>query len=110
MIIVSVDDEARDRDFAKRALLLQQYIVEGFDNALDAMQYIRDNGVDVVLIDNRLQRGPDGLQLAKQVRIILPECVIIMTSAFAEREHIIEAMQVGADDFIIKGKTTPEQL
>src|SRR6266851_9111218 len=110
MIIVSVDDDVRSRDFVKRALQQQQYIVEDFDTALDAMNYIRDNSVDVALIDYRLARGPDGLQLARQVRLMRPECVIVMISAFADRDQVIEAMQVGADDFIVKTKITPEQL
>jgi DNA-binding response OmpR family regulator len=109
MLIVVVDDNPGDRDFARRTLQ-QQYHVESFSNAVDALQYLRDNGADVVLIDNKLQHSPDGLLLAKQTRILLPECVIVMISAFANHEIIIDAMRVGADDFILKGKVTPEQL
>ncbi len=110
MLVVSVDDNPRDRDFIKRALQPQQHIVESFDNAFDAMNYIRDHPVDVVLLDNKLRHGPDGLTLAQQVRDMRPECVIIMISAYPEPKYFIEALQAHVDDFIIKGQIDPQQL
>ncbi len=110
MFVVSVDDDPRAREFAHRSLQQHEYIVKDFETAVEALHYIRDNPADVVLIDFKLRRGPDGLSLANQVRIMQPECVIVMISAYAERDDVIRAMQVGADDFIVKGKISPEQL
>ncbi len=109
MVVVSVDDNPSDRDFVRRALQ-KHYIVESFDNAFDAMNYIRDKGADVVVLDNKLLHGPDGLTLAKEVRDMRPECVIIMRSAYADQKYIIEALQAHADDFIIKNQVGPEGL
>jgi two-component system, OmpR family, KDP operon response regulator KdpE len=110
MIVVAVDDDPRARDFVKRALQPQQYIVESFENAYDAMNYIRDHHVDVVLLDNKLRHGPDGLTLAKEVRAMRPECVIIMLSAYTESKYILEALRAHVDDFLIKDQTDPVKL
>ena len=64
---------------------------------------------DVMLIDFQLPGGPNGLALAHQARLMHPTSVIMMMSLYAEKETIVEALQISADDFLLK-PIKPDEL
>ncbi len=107
MLVVYVEDEHTAREFVTKVLQAEKIALVNFDNTIAALNYIRTNPFDVLLIDCRLPGGPDGLSLAHQARRIAPHCTIIMISAYATREETIEAIRAGVDDFLIKAELTP---
>ncbi len=110
MLVVVVDDNENSQNFA--AKILKQYLIDviAFCNSIEALNYLILHQPDVVLIDFVLPGGPNGLKLAAQVRRLYPACIIVMISAFAQMEHVIEAMRIGCDDFLLKSNLRPEEL
>jgi len=110
MIVVSVDDDEKARNFVTKVLQKQKYTVLNFDNALEAIDYVRTHGADVALVDYDLGGGPDGLHLARQIRTLSKTCVIIMITEYGGLQEAVQAMRIGTDDFLLKKELTPEIL
>src|SRR5205814_72453 len=102
MLVLNVDDEPTSQSFITKILSSQNYNVISFSKAIDALECIRTNEIDAAIIDYQLPGGPNGLSLARQVRMLYPASVIMMISQYAGRDEVIAAMHIGADDFIIK--------
>src|SRR5207344_2503482 len=66
------------------------------------------HGHDAVLLDQKMP-GIDGLQTLRQMKERLPEACVIMVTAFASIDLAVDAMRLGATDFLRK-PMTPEML
>ena len=110
MLVVVVDDNENSQNFAAKILRHHLIDVKSFCNSIEALNYLTLHEPDVVLIDFVLPGGPNGLKLAAQVRRLYPACIIVMISAFARMENVIEAMRIGCDDFLLKSDLRPEEL
>ena len=100
--ILVVDDEKDIRRALKIVLSGEGYSVDTADNGLEAIQKLQEQEYDLVLTDLRMGDGADGfdvLRKAKEVREFLP--VILMT-AFGSIDSAVEAMKLGAVDYITK--------
>lgn len=99
--ILVVDDEQSMRDFLAIMLKKEGHDVvtaETGDNALKAVQL---EIFDLVISDVKMA-GINGIDVLKTVKDISPETVVIMITAFATAETAVEAMKLGAYDYIIK--------
>src|ERR1700693_5732023 len=77
--------------------------LELFDTPSRALEYARNNRVDMVLTDYKLPEF-DGVQLVRQIRA-LPHCVdvpIVVITVVDDRKVRYEALEAGATDFLIK--------
>src|SRR6202795_1387443 len=77
--------------------------LELFDTPSRALEYARNNRVDMVLTDYKLPEF-DGVQLVRQIRA-LPHCVdvpIVVITVVDDRRVRYEALEAGATDFLIK--------
>ena len=63
---------------------------------------------DVVLLDQRLP-GMEGTEVLRRLKVLLPAAPVIMMTAYASVELAVEAMKLGATDFVRK-PMTPEIL
>jgi CheY-like chemotaxis protein len=102
MFVVIVEDDLRDREFAHGALRKNVIDVLSFQESLSALQYLRSARADVVLIDYHLPGSPNGLTLARHLRTLYPAITLVMMSAYATEPELVEAIQIGVDDFIRK--------
>jgi DNA-binding NtrC family response regulator len=66
-----------------------------------ALQLLKETVFDCVVTDVRLP-GADGLQVLKAAKTARPDTEVIVMTAFATIEHAVEAMRLGADDYIQK--------
>jgi YesN/AraC family two-component response regulator len=73
-----------------------------------ALEFIRREIPDVLLTDIRMSTM-DGIQLAKAVRNLLPDIIIIVVSGYGEFEYAKEAVRFGALDYLLK-PTDPADL
>jgi two-component system, NtrC family, response regulator HydG len=100
--IVILEDEAENLRSLSRALEKVGYDVHGFERPQEGMSYLRVHGpVDLVLTDLRMP-GLDGMEVLKGVKEIEPSTAVILITAFGSVESAVQAMKVGADDYLAK--------
>lgn len=99
--ILVVDDEQSMRDFLSIMLKKEGYDVVTAENGGGALIAIQAEIFDLVITDVRMA-GVDGIDVLKTVKEVSPETVVIMITAFATAETAVEAMKLGAYDYITK--------
>jgi DNA-binding NtrC family response regulator len=102
MKILVVDDEAPIRDVIRKGLLqMGGYNVEVAQNGLEAIEKIEKDVFDLVLTDLKMPEM-NGLELLKTIKGIRPEVMVILMTAYGSIETAVEAMKIGANDYITK--------
>lgn len=99
--ILIVDDEKNVRELLSKHLLKMNHRPVSAENGKAGLKIIDTNHIDVLISDIRM---PDmnGLELLKEVHIKDPSISIIMMTAYATVETAVEAMKLGASDYIMK--------
>ncbi|MCQ2978607.1 MAG: response regulator [Clostridia bacterium] len=100
--ILLVDDAAFMRMMLKDILTKAGYdpIVEA-ENGLVAVEKYKEETPDLVIMDITMPEM-DGIQAVKEIKKIAPSANIIMCSAMGQQAMVIESIQAGAKDFIVK--------
>ena len=102
MKILVVDDEALIRDMIKRGLSqMGGFSVEVARSGPEAIEKMEKDVFDLVLTDLKMPEM-DGLELLKTIKGTRPEIMVIMITAHGSIETAVEAMKIGADDYITK--------
>lgn len=76
-------------------------VVGEASNGQEAVELYKDRRPDVVLMDITMPKM-DGLTALKQILRLDPQAKIIMCSALGQQSLIVQALQLGAKDFIVK--------
>ena len=98
--ILVVDDERGPRE-SLNAIFNREYDVSLTASADEALVRLAKSPVDLALLDVRMP-GKDGLTLLKEIRELDPDLPVIMISAGTEVRPAVEAMRVGAFDYVTK--------
>ena len=98
--ILIVDDEQGSRE-SLRLVFSQQYDTSLASSASEAMEAIARKRVDLVLLDVMMPQK-DGVSLLKELHGLYPDLPVIMVSATTSVRPVVEAIRVGAFDFIRK--------
>ncbi len=100
-LLLIVDDERTQRE-GLRATLEDRYDVYLAENADAALSLLRTEPVDVLLTDLKMP-GEDGMELISRAKSLSrpPSCILM--TAYGSEEVAVEAMKLGADDYISKG-------
>jgi DNA-binding NtrC family response regulator len=77
------------------------YDVEVAQNGLDAIEKMEREVFDLVLTDLKMPEM-DGLELLKTIKGTRPETMVILMTAYGSIETAVEAMKIGANDYITK--------
>ncbi|HYA88795.1 MAG TPA: sigma-54 dependent transcriptional regulator [Nitrospirota bacterium] len=99
--ILVVDDEQSMRDFLAIMLKKEGHDVVTAENGTSALKAVQSEIFDLVISDIKMS-GMDGIDVLKTTKEVSPETIVIMITAFATTETAIEAMKLGAYDYIIK--------
>jgi len=99
--ILLVDDDERLRNAAGKVLANEGYRVAGVGSGREALDQLKEPGVALVIGDLRLP-DLDGIALLKRVREVRPEVEVVMITGHGSVEEAVEAMRLGAYDFIQK--------
>ncbi len=100
--ILVVDDAAFMRMMVKDILTKNGYEVVGeAENGLRAIEKYQELRPDLVTMDITMPEM-DGISAVKEIRKIDPNAKVIMCSAMGQQSMVIEAIQSGARDFIVK--------
>ena len=102
MKILVVDDEAPIRDMLQKGLSQRGgFLVQVAQNGVEAVEKIEKDVFDLVLTDLMMPEM-DGLELLKIVKGTRPEVMVILMTAYGSIETAVEAMRMGANDYITK--------
>ncbi|MBP3889007.1 MAG: response regulator [Cellulosilyticum sp.] len=100
--IMVVDDAAFMRMMLKDILTKGGYEVVGeAENGLKAIEKYKELTPDLVLMDITMPEL-DGIGAVRQIKGIDPAAKIIMCSAMGQQAMVLESIQAGAKDFIVK--------
>lgn len=100
--ILIVDDAAFMRMMIKDILTKNDYEVVGeAENGLKAVEKYKELSPDLVLMDITMPEL-DGIEAVKQIKAYDPDAVVVMCSAMGQQAMVIESIQAGAKDFIVK--------
>lgn len=99
--LLVVDDDLSMREFLKLMLTREGYDVTTASNGQDAINQAIKNPFDLVITDIRMKHT-DGIDVLKRIKILNPETVVILISAFATAETAVLAMNEGAFDLFPK--------
>ncbi|HKM38849.1 MAG TPA: response regulator [bacterium] len=100
--ILIVDDAAFMRMMLKDILTKSGYDIAGeAPNGVLAIERYRETQPDLVTMDITMPEM-DGITAVKKIRKLDPEARIVMCSAMGQQAMVIEAIQAGARDFIVK--------
>jgi two-component system nitrogen regulation response regulator GlnG len=102
--ILVVDDEESVRWALRKALERADYQVGLAADGPSGLQMAEDPGVDLVLLDVRLP-ARDGLVVLREIRKRRPDLPVIMMTAYGTLQVAVEAMKLGAYDYIGKPLT-----
>ena len=100
--ILICDDAAFMRMMIKDILTKNGYVIAGeAENGKIAVEKYAEVKPDLVLLDITMPEM-DGIQALKKIREADPNAVVVMCSAMGQQAMVIEAIQSGAKDFIVK--------
>jgi DNA-binding NtrC family response regulator len=99
-ILIAEDQELARRNI-QRFLQQQGYKVEEAADGLAAIEAVNTADFDLVLTD-LMMPGADGLAVLKHVREVSPNTLVIVTTAYASVDSAVEALRLGAQDYILK--------
>ena len=100
-LILLVDDDERLRTAAGKVLAAGDYRVVSAASGREALEQLKEIAVALVVSDLRLP-DLDGIELLKRSRELRPEVEVVMITGHASVEKAVEAMRLGAYDFIQK--------
>jgi DNA-binding NtrC family response regulator len=84
------------------ALALKKYYkVRTFYSAENAIEAMKEDPPDLILLDIGLQ-GMSGIEALEEIKRLLPEMLIIMITAYEDVETVVSAMKLGAYDYVVK--------
>src|SRR6476620_6588308 len=107
--ILIIDDEEHIRRMIRITLEVSGYDIGEASDEQEGLQIYGDGySWDLVLLDQRMP-GMDGLETLSKIRLVDPVARVIMATAYASIELAVDAMKLGASDFVRK-PMTPELL
>jgi len=99
--ILVVDDEENARTALSRILTRDGHQVAAAANGQQALEYLRDNDVDLIITDMNMPIM-NGITFLRELNRTLPASNVIMVTAYGEVESYLEAMNLGAFEYINK--------
>jgi DNA-binding NtrC family response regulator len=107
LLVMVVDDDAPVRRACAEIASSMGFATETADSIPSARAVLARGPVDLVLLDLKLPGG-GGLALLEEIRRQFPETIVIVMTAFATVSSAVEAMRIGAGDYLTKPFTLDE--
>jgi DNA-binding NtrC family response regulator len=107
-ILIVEDDEIFLRPL-RRTLEVAGFEALAVQGGEEALDLLKSDDVDLVLTDKRLP-GIDGVELVRRIKADHPDQAVVMMTAYGTIESAVEAMRVGAVDYLVKPFETAEVL
>jgi two-component system chemotaxis response regulator CheY len=99
--ILVVDDAAFMRMMIRDILVREGYVIHEAVNGRDAIEKYSEVSPDLVTMDITMPEM-DGITALREIRSTNPDAKILMVSAMGQQKMIVEALEFGALDFLVK--------
>lgn len=106
-VIVLIDDDQTFREVMARSLSRLDYTTFDFEHPEKAFEVITGNDSPVVLLDLKLE-GDSGLRWIDKIKQANPQSNLILLTGYASISTAVEAIKLGADDYLAKPITARE--
>jgi CheY-like chemotaxis protein len=106
--ILVVDDIAEQRELAMTILRGLGYQVHSVFSGEEAVEYLKENEADIMVLDMIMAPGIDGLETYQRVLEISPKQKAILVSGFSETERVRKAQEIGAGAYVKKPYMTEQ--
>ena len=100
--ILVVDDVTGQRELAARMLTKLSYEVTTVESGEEAIEHLKTNNAELIVLDMIMDPGIDGLETYKKILEINPAQKAIIVSGFSESERVQEAQELGAGPYVKK--------
>lgn len=109
--LLVVDDNPENRDLLVRRLLSRGYAVDGASDGFEALRKVADKEFDLVVLDVMMP-GMSGLDVLRSIRRrwSIAELPVVMATARGGSEEMVEALALGANDYVVKPVDFPVAL
>lgn len=105
--ILVVDDEGPNRYSVSKTLQRIGYVVSEAANGEEALEIMNRQSFDVVLTDIRMP-GLDGVELLRRIKEESSDVIVILMTAYASLGTAVEALRLGAHDYLIKPSSSQD--
>ncbi len=99
--LLVIDDDPNICDLLKYYFENEGYEVKTAGDGIEGMSYFKMYEPDLVLLDIMLPRNKDGNQVCREIRAISSKPVIMITAKDEVLDKVV-ALELGADDFVVK--------
>jgi two-component system response regulator FlrC len=108
--VLIVEDEEGIREFLSEALADDGHEVATAEDGLAALRQLHDFSFDLMITDLRMPGALDGMDLVRKARGDLPEMEVVVLTAHGTVTDAVEAIKLGAFDFLQKPISGPAEL
>ncbi len=99
--VLVIDDDPGIRDYLETLALRQGYSVTAVGDGEEALASLDESQPDIITLDAVLP-GMDGLETLRHLKQRIPDVPVVMLSGHGQARMIVEAMKLGASDFLRK--------
>ncbi len=99
--LLIVDDDAAHLSMLETLLKSLSYAIECVKDGADAIRQVQKTPYDLVLMDVRMA-NVGGMEALKEIKHLNPAIPVIIMTAYSSVDKAVEAMRLGADDYLTK--------
>jgi PAS domain S-box-containing protein len=103
--ILVVDDVKEQREIVFKLLTILGYVVDTVSSGEEAVEYLKEHSVDLIVLDMIMDPGIDGLDTYKKILEAHPDQKAIIASGFSETDRVREVQRLSAGQYIKKPYT-----
>ena len=99
--VLIVDDEKSIRRTLREILEFEKFQVDEANDGMEAVVKVKKEPFDIIILDIKMPKM-DGLETLERIQVLVPETPVVMISGHATIDTAVEAVKMGAFDFISK--------
>ena len=103
--VLGIDDGKEQREIAANILGKLNYTVTTVSSGEDAVEYMKNNSADLLILDMIMKPGIDGLETYRRIIKLHPNQKALIASGYSETDRVKEAQRLGAGEYIKKPYT-----
>lgn len=100
--VLVVDDIVEQSEVASELLQKLGYRVHSVSSGEEALEYLKENRVDILILDMIMEPGMDGMETYRRVLEIHPKQKALLVSGFSETDRVQKAQILGAGTYVKK--------